>query len=232
MSQQELLDQLRRLEKSTEQGEVCQAKIREQIAKPEGNQSEHGLRDELKELERSTNEDKARLAKVSKNIADREALRKFREGYEIGNTPPSHLEEKLRQDFASRWPEGKLLEHDVPKARLLCEWTQYWRQFGARYVTKITEENAAKATLSKTRELSGTEGAIERTKLRYIRFTQAFVQFLRKREVTADLIKEFPHLEGVHLKKGRDFLGVLLSWFSVKWKTALRPLKNRRIGLG
>ena len=23
-----------------------------------------------------------------------------------------------------------------------------------------------------------------------------------------------------------------LSWFSVKWKTALRPLKNRRIGLG
>ncbi len=163
---------------------------------------------------------------------DEKQLRKYYEGFAIGDKLPEFMQNKLDQRFTERWPEGRQLK-DWQKIIGVNAWGAFWQKFGGHYLAGRNELAGATAAIKRTRKSAGEEGSVERTRSRYIKFTQSFVQWLNKRPVTLDLIKAFPKQEDVSLLKGREFLGVL---FTAKQNPGTRgdmegPLSNSDIRL-
>jgi len=116
--------------------------------------------------------------------------------------------ESAADSFARLWPKDKMCsENDL--WWLVHDLRPFWitNDCDGRYKA----EKASAKELGKKKRAAGKEGATERTRKRWIGYTQNFRAHAGEREITPDLIKEFPKQKGVTLQKGREFLNTLLT---------------------
>lgn len=149
------------------------------------------------------------LAKHQATVTEVDSLSDYVSNFSPGSPPPKIISAHGSAAYAKYW-RGKEVDQ-----KNLCfitsEFRPFWQKHSPAYGKALKDEVRAAEALRLLKKDAGEDGAAERTRRRWVCFTQGFWQWSNRKKITPERISQFPKQKDMVLSKGREFLNTLLA---------------------